>query len=154
MITPRTLFDDNTGEGRGKACGKGFTSKNNQCQKGPGSATGPRNYAAEMAEQSTIMKANDFNSWRKSNKLRTPTTQGSFDRQFKQYGTSKQGAAINAAWKKYKQLKEKRNRRNAGYAFLGGAATGLAALALSGSRRRRDATYAPGFSVDLDQLAI
>ena len=150
----RTRLDFNTGEGQGKACGKGFTSKNNQCQKGPGSATGPRNYAAEMAEQSTIMKANDFNSWRKSNKLRTPTTQGSFDRQFKQYGTSKQGAAINAAWKKYKQLKEKRNRRNAGYAFLGGAATGLAALALSGSRRRRDATYAPGFKVDLDQLAI
>jgi hypothetical protein len=129
MLTPATLRIDN----KGRACGQGHIAQGKKCRKAGG---GPRNYAAEMAEQRQIMQSNDFNSWRKANKLRKPTTQGAVDRQFKQYSGSQQGAAINAAWKRHSQLKQERNRRNAGYALLGGAALGLTANVLLARRSR------------------
>lgn len=136
-------------------CGKGAISEGEKCTKGAAQKVqpkkGPRNYSKEIEEQKKIMQANDFSSWRKANKLRKPTTQGAFDKQSKQYAASKQGATLSAAWKKQNELKKKRTRRNMGYAVLGGAAAGLAAMTLA---KRRDSVYATGFSPESDALAL
>jgi len=128
-------------------CGKGAISEGEKCTKGAAQRVqpkkGPRNYAKEIEEQKKIMQANDFSSWRKANKLRKPTTQGAFDKQSKQYAASKQGATLSAAWKKQNKLKKKRTRRNMGYALLGGAAAGLAAMTLAAQAKRSDAAGVP-----------
>jgi len=160
----RTRLDFNTGEGQGKACGKGFTSKNKQCQKGPGtpvaSTPGGPNLAvrAGQATKSVGLGLLEAGKWASGynigKALATGVTTGKNEKgSIGSKTTAILGstlifgptAGLGAARRvggfgstdlqqhASNQKKEKQWRRSVGY---------------------RDSTYAPGFKVDLDQLAI
>jgi hypothetical protein len=138
-IDPARQRGDVASPGAGKRCGQGYTSKANKCRKNP-SGLGPRNFANEINEQRNIRRSNDFDSWRKANKLRMPKSQDAFYRLSKQYAASEQATKYKAAAKSQTALQMQRNQRNAGLALLGGVGLGLAVEAGLGynlNRRRQ-----------------